>query len=159
MTGRALKYAYYGIGGALAGWGLGYGIAPDSPSLQAVLAGAFGWLIAKANVAMDDDPTFPGREDVRGAWPRLRANAHFLSGGALGEAGALRMTFIALGVALIFWFARDATESIAYDWFGYDAQSFVEDRWPIVLASLVALLGAYRYLIAKDARKAPVSPP
>lgn len=153
-----LKFAYYGIGGALAGWGLGYGIAPDSTGLQTILAVSLGWVIAKANLAMDADPAFPNRDHMRGVLPRLRANAHFLSGGTLGEAGSLRMTFIALGIAVVFWFAHDATESLAFDWFGYDAQDFVENRWPIVIAALVALLGAYRYMIAKSAGR-PITPP
>jgi len=158
MTERAVRFAWYAISGALAGWGLGYGIAPSSPTLQVFMAALVGWFIAKANVEMDEDRDFPTKEHVRGILPRLRANVHFLSGGTLGEAGALRLTFIALGFAVVFWFARDATEGIAYDWFGYDAQEFVEDRWPIVIAALIALLGTYRYLIAKDNR-GRVSPP
>ena len=149
------RAAYYAGGGALAGWGLGYAIIPSAPVFQFFLAAISAWGIASVNLAMDREKTQPCIPHAKCVLNRLRSNASVFSGGTLTEAGALRVAFFGLALLAVFWLARDATETLAYNWFGSELNNFVEDRWPLVLSALVALLGFYRYISLRGARGRP----
>ncbi|WP_156358159.1 hypothetical protein [Sphingobium sp. Leaf26] len=138
--GSKARYFYHFVGGALAGAGAGAAIQPNAGNLQFVLALAFGLGLAKINQSMDRDAKFPqsGRN-----W---RVRLGYFTGAGLGKRGALQLIFASLAFVAVFWFARDATEHYASEWFGYDTREFVEDRWPIVIGVLAALLGGYRYM-------------
>lgn len=144
--GRKTIFVYNMAGGALAGMGVGYGIDPRSATIQILLAAVFGLGLAIINQRMDDDQTFPSSDHVKVGMSKLADRFNYLAGGGLGKRGALKMIFISLAFISVFWFARDATEQYAYEWFGYDTQEFVEERWPIVIGIFFALLGGYRYM-------------
>lgn len=156
MGGKA-KFIYNLAGGALAGIGAGYGIDPSSVALQILLASIFGVGLAVINKRMDNDASFPTTSHTKDGAKRFVSHLNYFAGAGLGKRGALRVMFASLAIVSVFWFARDATEQYAYEWFGYDTQEFVEAKWPIVIGVLCALLGAYRYM-ANDIEKVEPTP-
>lgn len=144
--GRKAKFIYHMAGGALAGMGAGYSIDQNSFALQVLFASVFGIGLAVINQRMDDDTAFPSGKNVKNGTKSLVSRLNYFAGAGLGKRGSLQVIFASLAIVSVFWFARDATEHYAYEWFGFDTQEFVEDKWPIVIGILCALLGGYRYM-------------
>lgn len=117
-------------------------LVPDGIAPLVFAFAAMALVAGKWRDALPTDGVSISYQGKRG-W---RYSFSYLTGSQLNKRNSLQVIFGSLAVVAIFWFARDATEHYAYEWFGYDAQEFVEDRWPIVIGVLAALLGGYRYM-------------